>query len=53
MNENYPNTTNGNGNGALNNQEEQGTDIRVYLFKLLHFWPWLLLGLSVGQKWSS
>ncbi len=48
MNENYPNSTNGNGNGALNNQEEQGTDIRVYLFKLLHFWPWLLLGLSVG-----
>ncbi|MFM8496957.1 MAG: GumC family protein, partial [Planctomycetia bacterium] len=48
MNENYPNTTNGNGNGALNNQEEQGTDIRVYLYKLLHFWPWLLLGLSVG-----
>ena len=48
MNENYPNTTNGNGNGASNNQEEQGTDIRVYLFKLLHFWPWLLLGLSVG-----
>ena len=44
MNENYPNTTNGNGNGAFNNQEEQGADIRVYLFKLLHFWPWLLLG---------
>jgi len=49
MNEHYPQAPqNGNNGSPLQGQEEHGLDLRVYLFKFLHRWPWLVSGLLVG-----